>query len=131
MESIIYKAITFLPLYLFFGFDVVDFFYLHLFTIAWGHFNHTNINIPLGPLKYLFNSPQMHIWHHAKELPEKHPNGVNFGLTFSIWDYLFRTAHIPSNGRDIELGFEGDEKYPTGFWAQVLSGFISSKDKPQ
>lgn len=123
MESIIYKAITFLPLYIFFGFDEIDFFYLHLFTIIWGHFNHTNINIPLGPFKYIFNSPQMHIWHHAKALPNEHPKGVNFGLTLSIWDYLFGTNYQPENGRDIKLGFEGDENYPKGFFRQIVNGF--------
>jgi sterol desaturase/sphingolipid hydroxylase (fatty acid hydroxylase superfamily) len=43
---------------------------------------------------------------------------VNFGITLSIWDYLFKTDYIPFNGRDIELGFEGDEKFPKNFILQ-------------
>lgn len=128
IEAIVYKAITFLPLYLFFGFDMADFFYLHLFTTAWGHFNHSNINIPLGPLKYIFNSPQMHIWHHAKTLSKKHQFGVNFGLTLSIWDYIFKTNYIPSNGKTVEIGFESDEHYPQTFFKQMTQGF-QSKNK--
>ena len=31
------------------------------------------------------------------------PHGMNFGLTLSLWDYLFGTACIPEDGRDIEL----------------------------
>lgn len=126
MESIIYKSITYIPL-LFIGFGVTDFFYLHIFTLAWGHFNHANFVIPLGPLKYLFNNPQMHIWHHAKELPKEHPSGVNFGITLSIWDYIFKTNYIPKNGRDIELGFDGDKSYPKKLWKQLIYGFDSEK----
>ena len=56
-------------------------------------------------MKYVFNSPEMHIWHHAYELPTDRQYGVNFGLSLAIWDYLWRTAYIPFNGRDIRLGF--------------------------
>ena len=123
MESIIYKSITFIPLF-FIGFGIEDFFYLHVFTITWGHFNHANINIPLGPLKYVFNSPQMHIWHHVKTLPTTHQDGVNFGLTLSIWDYIFNTKFIPCDGEKIELGFKKDELYPKGFVGQIVDAFI-------
>ena len=43
---------------------------------------------------------QMHIWHHAKDLPDYRKYGVNFGLTFSIWDYLFGTNYIPYSGKN-------------------------------
>ena len=81
-----------------------------------------------GPvMKYLFNSPEMHIWHHAYDLPEGHRYGVNFGLTLSLWDWLFGTAYIPHNGRDIRLGFPGVEEYPKSFSDQLLHGFRSNK----
>ena len=83
-----------------------------------GHFNHSNIKIPLGVFKYIFNNPQMHIWHHSKVTPTKF--GVNFGLTLSVWDYLFKTHYIPSNGRDIELGFEDDTYFPKDFIRQEI-----------
>ncbi len=123
VETIIYKAITFMPLYLFFGFNIEDFFFLHLFTIIWGHFNHANILIPLGPLKYIFNSPQMHIWHHAKVLPKQYTKGVNFGLTLSTWDYLFKTAYNCKNGKNQKLGFKGDSNYPENFTKQLSEAF--------
>jgi sterol desaturase/sphingolipid hydroxylase (fatty acid hydroxylase superfamily) len=62
----------------------------------------------------------MHIWHHAKELPNHVRYGVNFGLTLSIWDYLFKTSYVPHSGKDIILGFEGDEDFPKQFLAQEL-----------
>lgn len=65
----------------------------------------------------------MHIWHHAKDLPKERYYGVNFGLTLSIWDYLFKTNYIPESGRDVELGFPGDEEFPEGFAGQITHGF--------
>jgi len=122
MENVVYRSIEYMPLAMI-GFGVDDFFVVHIFALAMGHFNHSNLNIPLGPLKYIFNNPQMHIWHHAHDLPEKHKNGVNFGLTLSIWDYLWGTVYIPKDGRDITLGFPGVEKFPRAFLGQNLHGF--------
>ena len=116
METIIYKSIQYIPLAML-GFGIKDFFVLHIIAVAIGHLNHSNINISYGPLKYILNSPTMHIWHPAKDLPVK--SGVNFGISLSLWDYLFKTAYIPKSGRDIELGFEDIESYPKDFVGQV------------
>ena len=39
--------------------------------------------------------------YHAKKLPRNHRCGMNFGLTLSVWDYLFGSAYMPRKGRDI------------------------------
>ena len=81
-------------------------------------------SIVLGPfMKIIFNSPEMHIWHHSYHLPEDRRYGINFGLTLAIWDYIWGTAYIPKNGRDIRLGFPDIEKFPTSFLSQNLHGF--------
>jgi sterol desaturase/sphingolipid hydroxylase (fatty acid hydroxylase superfamily) len=121
-ENVVYRALEYIPLALI-GFGIDDFFLVYMFTLAIGHFNHSNFTIPLGPLKYLLNNPRMHIWHHARELPEHGRYGVNFGITLSAWDYLFGSDYIPSDGRDIKLGFHGDEEFPEGFVRQNLHGF--------
>ena len=122
MENVVYRTLEYLPLAMI-GIGLNDFFIIHIFTLAVGHFNHSNFTINLGPLKYFFNNPAMHIWHHARHLPDEHKNGVNFGITLSLWDYLFRTDYIPYNGRDIALGFPGDEHFPDTFKGQNLHGF--------
>jgi sterol desaturase/sphingolipid hydroxylase (fatty acid hydroxylase superfamily) len=71
----------------------------------------------------------MHAWHHAKSFPEPHRYGVNYGISLSLWDYLFRTAYIPNNGRDIQLGYPGDEDMPQGFWKQALFPFTKRKSE--
>ena len=127
METVVYRSLEYLPLAMI-GFGIDDFFFVHIFTLAVGHFNHSNFRLPLGPLKYVFNNPQMHIWHHSKWLPEERPHGMNYGLTLSLWDYLFGTACIPSDGRDIELGFPGLEAFPKDFAHQVVYG-LGRKDR--
>ncbi|MCH7397193.1 sterol desaturase family protein [Belliella sp. DSM 107340] len=121
METIIYKTVQYIPLAMI-GFGLIDFFIVHIFTTAIGHLNHANLRITYGPLKFVFNNPVMHIWHHAKHLP-KGLNGVNYGLTLSIWDYLFGTAYIPNEGKNEALGFEGMESFPKTFWYQTIYPF--------
>jgi sterol desaturase/sphingolipid hydroxylase (fatty acid hydroxylase superfamily) len=121
METIIYKTIQYIPLAMI-GFGIDDFFLVHIFTISIGHLNHANLRVTYGPFKYILNNPAMHIWHHAKQLP-KGSYGVNYGISLSIWDYLFKTNYLPDDGRDIELGFPADEKYPTSFWKQITYPF--------
>ncbi len=122
METIIYKSALYIPLTMI-GFGIDDFFVLHAFTVLIGHLNHANVHITYGPFKYILNNPAMHIWHHAKTMPPSHPYGINFGISLSLWDYLFGTAHIPYDGRDIPLGFKDIEKYPQDFWGHMLAPF--------
>jgi sterol desaturase/sphingolipid hydroxylase (fatty acid hydroxylase superfamily) len=120
METIIYKSIQYIPLAMI-GFGLQDFFIVHIITVAIGHLNHANVNINYGPLKYIFNNPAMHIWHHAKNIPS--PTGVNFGISLSVWDYLFGTAYLPKSGKDETLGFDGVENFPKSFWQQITYPF--------
>lgn len=130
MENVVYKVLEYIPLAMI-GFGIDDFFVVYIFTLAVGHFNHSNFTIKLGPLKYILNNPQMHIWHHAKAMPENHQYGVNFGLTLSIWDYLFKTDYIPYDGQDIELGFDGVETFPQTFIGQSMHGLPFNKPDNQ
>ena len=124
METVVYRTLEYIPLALI-GFGIDDFIIVHLFTLAMGHFNHSNFNLPLGIFKYVFNNPQMHIWHHSKKLPAK--TGVNFGLTLSVWDYFFKTSYIPKTGKNIELGFNDDKDFPQSFIKQEIYPLGSEK----
>lgn len=118
MEPIVYKSMLYIPMALLGGFSVQDVFIVHFFAITVGHLNHANLGWDYGIFKYIFNNPKMHIWHHSKILPSKF--GMNFGLTLSIWDYLFKTNYVPNDGKDIELGFENDNQFPQDFIHQEM-----------
>ena len=117
MENVIYRTLEYIPLAMI-GFGVSDFFIVHIFTFVLGQLGHANLYIPLGPLKYLLNGPQMHLWHHAKEFPKTHPKGFNFGISLSIWDYLFGTQYWPYNNENLTIGLPDEEDFPQDFKGQ-------------
>lgn len=127
LETFVYQSVKYISLAMIFGFTLEYAFIVYASTVVIGHLNHANLGWSYGPLKYLFNNPKMHIWHHAKELPDSHSKGMNFGISLSCWDYLFGTAYVPSDGRDIELGFPNDENYPETFVEQVIEPFKTEK----
>ncbi len=73
-----------------------------VFTVLayWGYFGHANIAVPpnsfayhvLKPLRWVFVTPRFHHWHHSY-----HVHDINYGVSFSFWDRLFGTAHLPDN----------------------------------
>lgn len=121
METVIYKTIQYVPLAMI-GFGLKDFFIIHIITVIIGHLNHSNLNISYGPLKYIFNNPVMHIWHHAENIPNRY--GVNFGISLSLWDYIFKTDYVPESGRDVKLGFNDMKKFPKTFIKQIIYPFV-------
>ncbi|QCK14232.1 sterol desaturase family protein [Mangrovivirga cuniculi] len=130
METVVYRTIEYIPLALI-GIGLRDFFTIHIFTLAVGHFNHSNIKVNLGPVRYILNNPQMHIWHHAMNLPKERRFGVNYGITLSVWDYLFKTDYIPYEGKGIKLGFDGIKSFPKSFTRQILYGFKAKRRNQQ
>lgn len=122
MENILYKPLKTFGVMILFGFEPQQAYIVHFLAITIGHINHANIKVTWGPLKYIFNNPVMHLYHHAHDLPEG-KFGVNFGISLSLWDYIFKTDYIPEDSGTIELGFPGDEKFPTDFVGQNTYGF--------
>ncbi len=127
MENILYKPLKTFGVMILFGFEPKQAFIVHFVAIIIGHFNHSNIKITYGPLKYLINNPVMHLYHHAQELPEG-KYGVNFGISLSIWDYIFKTNYIPEDSGKVALGFSGDASFPKGFIRQNTYGFSKNKN---
>ena len=126
MENILYKPLKTFGVMLIGGFEPEQAYIVHFITIAIGHLNHSNVKITWGPLKYIFNNPVMHLYHHASVLPTGR-NGVNYGISLSVWDYIFKTNYIPEESGTIEIGFEGDDKFPKDFIGQNLYGFKKSQ----
>jgi sterol desaturase/sphingolipid hydroxylase (fatty acid hydroxylase superfamily) len=126
MENIFYKPLKTFGVMILGGFEPEQAYIVHFFAIAIGHFNHANIKITWGPLKYFLNNPVMHLYHHAHDLPTG-KFGVNFGISLSLWDYIFKTYYIPEDSGSIKLGFEGDEKIPNSFWKQITYGLKKSR----
>lgn len=127
MENVLYKPGKTIGVMLLGGFEPEMAYIVHFFAITIGHLNHANIRITWGPLKYLLNNSVMHLYHHAKELPGGQSMGVNFGISLSIWDYIFKTNYIPDDNGEIPLGFDDMDEFPQDFVHQNLYGFKAEK----
>ena len=93
LEIIINQTIEFAPIIIM-GADPAVIPIKALLDAMFGMFIHANINIKMGRLKYLFNSPELHLWHHANYVEVFH---ANFSTKFAIWDYLFGTVYDPGH----------------------------------
>ena len=123
IENIFYKPLKTFGVMIIGGFEPEQAYIVHFIAITIGHLNHANIRITWGPFKYILNNSVMHLYHHMKALPENKPKGINFGISLSIWDFLFRTHYIPDDNGEIELGFSNEENFPKGFFGHLFTGF--------
>jgi len=70
---------------------------------------HTHVWLSYGRwLSHLFISPAQHQIHHSCE--PRHID-VNFGVTFAIWDWLFRSLYVPRSRESFRMGLtRGEER---------------------
>lgn len=116
MEIVVYQGLTYFPLVVL-GVDWRVILVIAVVSTLIGHLNHSNLNISWGPLRYIINSPRMHVWHHDYDWPADRRYGVNFGICLSIWDWLFGTAYWPApqqapTQQPARFGFHGIERFP-------------------
>ncbi len=87
------------------------------FRGLWAIFIHSNVSLPLGPLRVLFGAPELHHWHHARVRKTEH----NFANLAPWLDKLFGTYHRPSGAETYALGLT--EPFPKGYLGQLLAPF--------
>lgn len=108
------------------GFEISSTVFVGLFTTVLSNLTHANVKVPIGPLKYILNTPQLHIWHHENDYHKR--GNVNFGDALIIWDHVFGTFYMPEKPVDtsqLSLGFDGVEEYPQSFVVQFFLPFIA------
>ncbi|HUS24221.1 MAG TPA: sterol desaturase family protein [Candidatus Binatia bacterium] len=83
-------------------------------------FNHANVSLPWGPLKYVLVTPDFHHWHHSSD---RVALDRNYAAHFAFIDYLFCTA-IRKTDRPFpeKYGVLGDYM-PEGFVRQQAFPF--------
>ena len=117
MEIVVYKLIQWLPLaWLNASPDAV--LAVTVVTTIWGDFNHANLDVGLGPLGCVLNSPRMHLWHHDQS--DEGGTAKNFGIVLSAWDFLFGTAYWPRQRSPEQLGYPGMQEMPQSLPGQVF-----------
>ncbi len=106
------------------GFSVSTIAGVAAFRGMWGVFIHSNVDIPLGPLKYVLGSPRLHHWHHEIDSGDH----VNFANMMPVMDLLFGTFYEPGVEPErygvpepVPHGYLGQLLYPLGLWPKDRS----------
>ena len=82
-------------------------------------FNHANVHLPWGPLRYLIVTPDFHHWHHSQD---DEAIDKNYAAHYAFLDYLFGTAVKSEKQFPEHYGVVGDYM-PDGFINQQLFPF--------
>jgi sterol desaturase/sphingolipid hydroxylase (fatty acid hydroxylase superfamily) len=92
-----------------------------LFDAVFGMLQHTNIDVRLGPLNWVFSMAEPHRWHHSRRLEEANSN---YGSNLIVWDLVFGTFFLPRNARPpTAIGIADMPAFPAAYLAQLASPF--------
>jgi sterol desaturase/sphingolipid hydroxylase (fatty acid hydroxylase superfamily) len=122
IDQIITKGASLLPLFALGFSDVVMSAYFLLY--AWQSvFIHSNVNIKVGPLRWVLASPEFHHWHHSKD---RQARDRNFAGQLPLLDVLFGTLHMPSGRWPTAYGI--DTPIPQFYPSQLAYPFRAATD---
>ncbi|MEM7377044.1 MAG: sterol desaturase family protein [Pseudomonadota bacterium] len=79
-------------------------------------FNHANVSVNIGWLRYIVVTPNFHHWHHGSE---RAAIDRNYAAHFAFLDHLFGTAVQSERAWPARYGVNG-ETVPRGFWGQLF-----------
>jgi sterol desaturase/sphingolipid hydroxylase (fatty acid hydroxylase superfamily) len=82
------------------------------FRGIWAIYIHSNVRLPLGPLRILIGSPELHHWHHDIER-----DAGNYANISPLMDILFGTYVCPPKEPE-KFGIK--EEFPKNYAAQML-----------
>ena len=85
---------------------------------------HSNVDMQIGPLKYVFAFAPIHRFHHQRD---GRTGNVNFGLFTTIWDRLLGTftstigVSTPATSES-ETGQTIQRSIPPSYWSRSVTG---------
>ncbi len=118
IDAILGSAAYLLPLVLF-GFPQEIVALVLIFSGVTGFLEHVNINFKAGFLNYLFNTAELHRWHHSEKEDE---SNNNFGKALIIWDILFGTFLWHRKRQVADVGVQ-NQKDIIGLKEQMIQPF--------
>ena len=109
-----------LPIFLLSGMSMDAIVWVSAFTAYCGILTHCNVEMRCGWFSYLFNTPNLHRWHHSIETAI---GNNNYGENLMLWDHLFGTYFYRPD-RDVEkIGIR--EAMPDDFIGQLKAPFAA------
>ena len=119
LELIITRTLVLAPIFVLgFSKEVID---AYIVIVGFqAVFNHANVSVRLGPLRYVIVTPNFHHWHHSADA-----EGIdrNYAAHFAFIDYAFGTAHKADRTWPNGYGVVGDY-VPNGFFKQLAFPFV-------
>jgi sterol desaturase/sphingolipid hydroxylase (fatty acid hydroxylase superfamily) len=92
-----------------------------MFDVVLGMLQHSNVDVRLGALNWIFSMAEPHRWHHSRVLREANSN---YGSNLVIWDHVFGTFYLPRSRRPpTEIGIEALPFFPRRYLAQLVAPF--------
>jgi len=118
LELLITRTLVLAPIFVLgFGKEVID---AYIVIVGFqAVFNHANVSVRLGPLRYLIVTPNFHHWHHSQD---DEAIDRNYAAHFAFLDHLFGTAVQSDREWPQRYGVVGDY-VPDGFWRQLKFPF--------
>jgi sterol desaturase/sphingolipid hydroxylase (fatty acid hydroxylase superfamily) len=119
LEVLITRTLVLAPIYVLgFSKEVID---AYIVIVGFqAVFNHANVSVRLGPLRYVIVTPNFHHWHHSQD---QEALDRNYAAHFAFIDHLFGTAVNSPKVWPERYGVLGDY-VPGGFWKQVKFPFV-------
>jgi sterol desaturase/sphingolipid hydroxylase (fatty acid hydroxylase superfamily) len=118
VELLITRTLVLAPIYVLgFSKEVID---AYIVIVGFqAVFNHANVSVRLGPLRYVIVTPNFHHWHHAQD---DDAIDRNYAAHFAFLDHLFGTAVQSDRKWPEHYGVKGDY-VPNGFFKQLAFPF--------
>ena len=118
LEVLITRTLVLAPIYVLgFSKEVID---AYIVVVGFqAVFNHANVSVRLGPLRYVIVTPNFHHWHHSQD---KEALDRNYAAHFAFLDYAFGTAVKADREWPERYGVLGDY-VPNGFLKQLVFPF--------
>jgi sterol desaturase/sphingolipid hydroxylase (fatty acid hydroxylase superfamily) len=91
LDTIYTVGLINLPAFLL-GFPLATIAGLIAFRGIWAIYIHSNVRLPLGPLRILIGAPELHHWHHDRDR-----NAGNYANISPLMDLLFGTNRCPDH----------------------------------
>ncbi len=87
-----------------------------------GMLTHCNVEMRFGPISWIFNTPELHRWHHSKRLRE---GNMNYGENVMCWDFVFGTYFNEDRRPPKNIGIT--THMPDTFKEQIVWPFLSKR----
>ncbi|MFD2159232.1 sterol desaturase family protein [Rubritalea tangerina] len=118
LDTIYTMGIVNLPALLL-GFPLETIAALISFRGIWAIYIHSNVRLPLGPIKWIIGSPELHHWHHDKD-----KFAGNYANVSPLMDIIFGTYSCPPHEPD---SFGIHEPIKQNYLSQLAHPFRRTK----